>query len=56
MYDKLSVPEAVVAPIALSRGTLTTPDGSVRVSKVQVLGVDERFWKLAPDSAKTPAR
>ena len=54
VYDKLSVPEAVVAPIALSRGTLTTPDGSVRVSKVQVLGVDERFWKLAPDSAKTP--
>ena len=54
VYEELSEPKAVVAPIALSRGTLTTPDGSVRVSKVQVLGVDERFWKLAPDPAKTP--
>lgn len=54
VYDKLPVPEAMVAPIALSRGTLTTPDGSVRVSKVQVLGVDERFWKLAPELSKTP--
>ena len=46
--------ESVVAPIALSRGTITSPDGSVRVPNVQVLGVDERFWKLAPDFSHTP--
>ena len=28
--------------------------GSVQVSNVQVLGVDDRFWKLAPDFAQTP--
>ena len=44
----------VVSPIVLYRGTLTTPDGSVRVANVQVIGVDERFWKLAPDFAHTP--
>lgn len=45
---------ATVAPILLTRGTITTPDGSLRVTNVQVLGVDERFWKLAPDFAQTP--
>ena len=41
--------EAVVAPIVVTRGNVTSPDGSVNVKNVQVLGVDERFWKLAPD-------
>jgi len=53
MKDKLAV-EVVVAPIALTRGTITNPDGSLRVTNVQVLGVDERFWKLAPDFSHTP--
>jgi ABC-type antimicrobial peptide transport system permease subunit len=51
--DKLAA-EVVVAPIALTRGTITNPDGSLRVTNVQVLGVDERFWKLAPDFSHTP--
>jgi putative ABC transport system permease protein len=51
--EKLSQ-NSVVSPIALTRGTLTTPDGLLRVSNVQVLGVDERFWRLAPDFAHTP--
>ena len=46
--------KAVVAPIVLSRGMITSPDGSARVPNVQVIGVDERFWQLAPDFAHTP--
>jgi ABC-type antimicrobial peptide transport system permease subunit len=46
--------EVVIAPITLTRGTITNPDGSLRVTNVQVLGVDERFWKLAPDFSHTP--
>ena len=54
VHSKLGNKQGVVAPIALSRGIITTPDGSVRVSNVQVLGVDERFWELAPDFSHTP--
>jgi putative ABC transport system permease protein len=46
----------VVAPVVMTRGTVSLPDGSVRVSNVQVLGVDERFWSLAPDPTKVPSR
>lgn len=46
--------EVIIAPIALTRGTITNPDGSLRVTNVQVLGVDERFWKLAPNFSHTP--
>jgi ABC-type antimicrobial peptide transport system permease subunit len=54
VHSNLNDKQSVVAPIALSRGTITSPDGSVRVPNVQVLGVDERFWKLAPDFSHTP--
>ena len=54
IQSKLKDDKAVVALIALSRGMMTSPDGSVRVANVQVLGVDERFWKLAPDFSHTP--
>ena len=53
MKDKLAA-DVVIAPIALTRGTITNPDGSLRVTNIQVLGVDERFWKLAPDFSHTP--
>ena len=52
--EELPDEESVVAPIVLSRGMLTSPDGATRVSNIQVLGVDPRFWKLAPDSKLTP--
>ena len=42
--------ECGAAPVLLLRGSVTTPDGSGRVNQAQVLGVDERFWKLAPAS------
>ena len=47
--------EIVVAPVVLTRGNLSLPDGSIVVRNVQVLGVDELFWKLAPvPDAKPP--
>ena len=45
----------VAAPVVMTRGTVSLPDGSVRVNNVQVLGVDERFWSLAPDPTKVPS-
>ena len=54
VHSNLNDKQSMVAPIALSRGTITSPDGSLRVPNVQVLGVDERFWKLAPDFSHTP--
>ena len=54
IHDGLKDEQAVIAPIALFRGMMTSPDGSVQVANVQVLGVDERFWQLAPEFAHTP--
>ena len=54
MKEELPDEESVIAPIVLSRGMLTSPDGATRVSNIQVLGVDPRFWKLAPDSKLAP--
>ncbi len=34
-------------PVLQTTGTIATPDGSVRVNGVQVVGVDDAFWKLA---------
>ena len=38
--------ETVTAPVLLLTGTVALPDGSARANEVQVVGVDERFWKL----------
>jgi ABC-type antimicrobial peptide transport system permease subunit len=38
--------DAATAPVLLLRGIVANSDGSARVSHVQVLGVDERFWAL----------
>ena len=35
-----------VAPVLMVRGSATLPDGRSRANDVQVLGVDDRFWKL----------
>lgn len=35
-----------VAPVLTVRGTVSLPDGSARANEVQIVGVDERFWKL----------
>lgn len=39
--------EGVVAPILQITGTASNREGGRRVNQVQILGVDERFWKLS---------
>ncbi len=46
--------EVVVAPLVVTRGNVTLPDGSRNARNVQVLGVDQRFWQLAPNPEKKP--
>ncbi len=36
------------APVLLLRGSAARVDGAARVNQAQVLGVDPRFWNLAP--------
>ncbi|MDF1810923.1 MAG: FtsX-like permease family protein [Verrucomicrobiales bacterium] len=42
-----------VAPILQVEGTVATRGGGKRSNRVQILGVDERFWKLS-QSGRTP--
>lgn len=37
------------APVLFLRGSASKADGSARLNQVQVLGVDPRFWALAPE-------
>lgn len=39
--------DALVAPILQVIGTASNREGGRRVNQVQILGVDERFWKLS---------
>ena len=43
-----------IAPVLISSGNLTSPDGKVRASGITVLGVDDRFFKFARSSASVP--
>jgi ABC-type antimicrobial peptide transport system permease subunit len=45
--------QAVAAPILRLNGVAVTPDGASRANNVQVLGVDRRFWSLAPGRAQS---
>lgn len=47
--------DSLVAPVVITRGTVSLPDGSNSVANVQVLGVNESFWKLAPVPENTPS-
>ena len=38
--------KATAAPVLSLRGSAALPDGRARANDVQVLGVDEQFWKL----------
>jgi len=37
---------APVAPVLLLDGSANRPDGKARANRVQVVGVDERFWRM----------
>jgi len=39
---------AHAAPVLFLRGSVSRADGSARINQAQVLGVDGRFWTLAP--------
>ncbi len=43
--------EADVAPVLRLAGSATNGDGALSVGRVQVLGVDARFWRLGPSAA-----
>jgi putative ABC transport system permease protein len=40
------------APVLFLRGSASKGDGSARLNQVQVMGVDARFWALAPDGER----
>lgn len=42
------------APVLMLKGSVAKADGSARVNQAQVLGVDERFWKLGPHTDSEP--
>jgi ABC-type lipoprotein release transport system permease subunit len=39
--------DALVAPILQIEGTAASREGGRRVNRIQIVGVDERFWKLS---------
>ncbi|HMP83597.1 MAG TPA: ABC transporter permease [Verrucomicrobiota bacterium] len=47
LRDRDSQP-VVIAPLLLTQGAVATSDGSARANQVQIVGVDEQFWQLAP--------
>jgi putative ABC transport system permease protein len=44
-----------VAPLIQLDATASTPDDSARANRVQLLAVDERFWRLASESPAFPS-
>ena len=42
--------DASIAPLLSTEGSIALPDGSMRINRVQVLGIDSRFWRLSPSS------
>jgi len=46
--------KAPVAPIMMLRGTAANDTSEARAGRVQILGVDERFWKLGPATHHSP--
>lgn len=54
--DLASATSATVVPVIHLEATAATPEETGRANRVQVLGVDERFWRLAntPPSFPSP--
>lgn len=46
---------APVAPLLILPGTASTHGGETRANRVQVVGIDDRFWKLGAASPLLPA-
>jgi putative ABC transport system permease protein len=54
LSQRLSKTVGDSAPVLQMRGMVSRGDGSVRVNKIHILGVDDRFFKLSL-AGKTPA-
>lgn len=48
-------PKTQAAPLMFLEGSAQLPDGSARANRIQVLGVDDRFFSLAPGGRPLPA-
>lgn len=48
-------PGTTIAPVLWFRGTVSIPGGARRVNGVNIVGVDETFWKLAPERTSVPS-
>lgn len=46
---------ALVAPLLQIEGTVSSRAGNTRANQVQIIGVDDRFWKLSNTGAKPEA-
>ncbi len=46
---------APVAPLLILRGTASTNGGETRANRVQVVGIDDRFWKLGATAPLLPS-
>ena len=44
------------SPVLLLRGSVAAADGSARANHVQVLGVDDSFWRFSPKGKAPPAQ
>ncbi len=52
LADAIQSPGRIpLAPLLMLRASVARADGSARVNVAQLLGVDERFWKLSPSRA-----
>ena len=47
--------QTTVAPVLSLRGMVSTGDSKARVNRVQIVGVDERFWTLGNAPVQMPA-
>lgn len=54
LSHRLEIGSSYSAPVILLRGMAAKGNGSIRVNRVNVLGVDERFFKMSP-AGVTPA-
>ena len=54
LADRLAEDAAQIAPVLILDGVVLSPDDEHRVNAVQVVGVDDRFWALAPTASAPP--
>ena len=56
LADRLSADGAEqIVPLLMLDGVVLTPEGEQRVNAVQVVGVEDSFWNLAPQAMEAPS-